>query len=243
MTSVPNRARRWLERLNGSKHMLWLLALFSFLETLIVPVPIELVLIPLMVRTQFEIGAKGVFNRGLTNYNLALFRITDDNRAIQDPANPAFSVAGGKVRAQGVEAEIAGQVSERIQVLTGYAYTDTEQLESDDPNAEGKPFAPDSPEHSLKLWGKYTFNPSWEAGLGAQYSSGTFAESGGVRWEQNGYTTFSAMAAYNLNADTRFVLTGSNLTDKRYYSRVQGGGRQNYFGDARQFKLSFETRF
>ena len=193
--------------------------------------------------TQFEIGAKGVFNRGLTHYNLALFRITDDNRAIQDPANPAFSVAGGKVRAQGVEAEIAGQVSERIQVLTGYAYTDTEQLESDDPDAEGKPFAPDSPEHSLKLWGKYTFNPSWEAGLGAQYSSGTFAESGGVRWEQNGYTTFSAMAAYNLNADTRFVLTGSNLTDKRYYSRVQGGGRQNYFGDARQFKLSFETRF
>ena len=193
--------------------------------------------------TQFEIGAKGVFNRGLTNYNLALFRITDDNRAIQDPANPAFSVAGGKVRALGVEAEIAGQVSERIQVLTGYAYTDTEQLESDDPDAEGKPFAPDSPEHSLKLWGKYTFNPSWEAGLGAQYSSGTFAESGGVRWEQNGYTTFSAMAAYNLNADTRFVLTGSNLTDKRYYSRVQGGGRQNYFGDARQFKLSFETRF
>ena len=193
--------------------------------------------------TQFEIGAKGAFNRGLTNYNLALFRITDDNRAIQDPGNPAFSVAGGKVRAQGVEAEIAGQVSERIQVLTGYAYTDTEQLESDDPDAEGKPFAPDSPEHSLKLWGKYTFNPSWEAGLGAQYSSGTFAESGGVRWEQNGYTTFSAMAAYNLNADTRFVLTGSNLTDKRYYSRVQGGGRQNYFGDARQFKLSFETRF
>ena len=193
--------------------------------------------------TQFEIGAKGAFNRGLTNYNLALFRITDDNRAIQDPGNPAFSVAGGKVRAQGVEAEIAGQVSERIQVLTGYAYTDTEQLESDDPDAEGKPFAPDSPEHSLKLWGKYTFNPSWEAGLGAQYSSGTFAESGGVRWEQNGYTTFSAMAAYNLNAATRFVLTGSNLTDKRYYSRVQGGGRQNYFGDARQFKLSFETRF
>jgi membrane protein YqaA with SNARE-associated domain len=48
MTSAPTRARRWLERLNGSKHMLWLLALFSFLETLIVPVPIELVLIPLM---------------------------------------------------------------------------------------------------------------------------------------------------------------------------------------------------
>ena len=55
MTSVPNRARRWLERLNGSKHMLWLLALFSFLETLIVPVPIELVLIPLMALNRHRI--------------------------------------------------------------------------------------------------------------------------------------------------------------------------------------------
>ena len=35
MTSAPTRARRWLERLNGSKHMLWLLAALSFLETII----------------------------------------------------------------------------------------------------------------------------------------------------------------------------------------------------------------
>ena len=55
MTSAPTRARRWLERLNGSKHMLWLLALFSFLETLIVPVPIELVLIPLRARNRQRI--------------------------------------------------------------------------------------------------------------------------------------------------------------------------------------------
>ncbi len=48
MTTTATRARRWLERLNGSRHMLWLLAVLSFLETLIVPVPIELVLIPLM---------------------------------------------------------------------------------------------------------------------------------------------------------------------------------------------------
>ncbi|HEX5676332.1 MAG TPA: DedA family protein, partial [Alcanivorax sp.] len=47
MTS-PTRIRRWFERLNHSKHMLWLLAALSFLETIIIPVPIELVLIPLM---------------------------------------------------------------------------------------------------------------------------------------------------------------------------------------------------
>ncbi len=55
MTSAPNRARRWFERLNGSRHMLWLLAALSFLETIILPVPIELVLIPLMALNRHRI--------------------------------------------------------------------------------------------------------------------------------------------------------------------------------------------
>ncbi|MEQ8260807.1 MAG: VTT domain-containing protein [Alcanivorax sp.] len=55
MTTTSTATRRWLERLNGSRHMLWLLALFSFLETIIVPVPIELVLIPLMALNRHRI--------------------------------------------------------------------------------------------------------------------------------------------------------------------------------------------
>lgn len=43
------RARKWFDRLNGSKHMMWFLAITSFLETIIIPIPIEVVLIPLMV--------------------------------------------------------------------------------------------------------------------------------------------------------------------------------------------------
>lgn len=42
------RAQKWFERINGSNHMLWFLAVVSFLETIIVPIPIEVVLIPLM---------------------------------------------------------------------------------------------------------------------------------------------------------------------------------------------------
>ena len=53
--TAATRTRRWLERLNGSKHMLWLLAVLSFLETIIVPVPIELVLIPLMALNRHRI--------------------------------------------------------------------------------------------------------------------------------------------------------------------------------------------
>lgn len=42
------RAKAWFDRINGSKHMLWLLGTISFLETIIIPIPIEVVLIPLM---------------------------------------------------------------------------------------------------------------------------------------------------------------------------------------------------
>ena len=48
MPIESKRARKWLKRLTESKHMLWLLGTLSFLETIIVPVPIEVVLIPLM---------------------------------------------------------------------------------------------------------------------------------------------------------------------------------------------------
>lgn len=42
------RARKWFDRLNGSRYMMWFLGITSFLETIIIPIPIEVVLIPLM---------------------------------------------------------------------------------------------------------------------------------------------------------------------------------------------------
>lgn len=48
-------AQQWLKRFSDSKHMLWLLGIFSFLETIIIPVPIEVVLIPLMAANKHRI--------------------------------------------------------------------------------------------------------------------------------------------------------------------------------------------
>lgn len=51
------RTKQWFERINGSKNMLWLLGTLSFLETIILPIPIELVLIPLMAMNKQRIWA------------------------------------------------------------------------------------------------------------------------------------------------------------------------------------------
>ncbi len=47
--SRSNRVKRWLDRLSNSKKAMPTLALASFAEALIVPIPLELVLIPFMV--------------------------------------------------------------------------------------------------------------------------------------------------------------------------------------------------
>ena len=43
-----DRTKRWLERLGRSKRALWVLFGASFAETLVLPIPIELILIPFM---------------------------------------------------------------------------------------------------------------------------------------------------------------------------------------------------
>lgn len=55
MAIESKRAKRWFKRLSESRHMLWLLGTLSFLETIIIPVPIEVVLIPLMAANMHRI--------------------------------------------------------------------------------------------------------------------------------------------------------------------------------------------
>ncbi|WP_447556067.1 YqaA family protein [Vreelandella sp. EE22] len=55
MGFLSKRQREWLERLNRSRYMLWLLGTLSFLETIILPVPLELILIPLMASNRARI--------------------------------------------------------------------------------------------------------------------------------------------------------------------------------------------
>ncbi|RUR40823.1 YqaA family protein [Vreelandella populi] len=55
MAIASKRMKAWIERINGSKNMLWLLGVLSFLETIILPIPLELMMIPLMASNRSRI--------------------------------------------------------------------------------------------------------------------------------------------------------------------------------------------
>ncbi|SDJ30798.1 TonB-dependent siderophore receptor [Billgrantia gudaonensis] len=194
---------------------------------------------------QFEVGLKGEYMNGTFNWHAAVFQITDKNRGIADPDNPAFSIAEGEAESKGVELEISGRLMPRWEISAGYAYTQTEYV--NDPEQEGQPFSTDTPEHDLKLWTRYRFsdnpNRGWRVGAGLNYSSSIYAEAMGTRWEQGGYTTISSLIGYRVNRNLDFSLTGNNLTDKKYFETVRANTRNNYYGDPRNFMLTMRYQY
>lgn len=194
---------------------------------------------------QVEFGLKGEHFNGDINWHAAIFRIDDENRAINDPDVPGASMAAGKARSQGFEAEISGNVLPRWDISAGYAYTDTEFVR--DPANEGLALSPDTPEHSFNLWSRYRFSDTldqgWRIGAGINAVSGTHARRGDIVWEQGGYTLLSAQVGYRVTENLDFSLNGNNLTDKRYYSRISGNTRNNYYGDPRNVMMTMQYKF
>ncbi|MFW6323443.1 MAG: YqaA family protein [Desulfovibrionales bacterium] len=61
MRSSIARASDWLGRLNKSQRPMWLLFILSFLETTVLPVPIEVVLVPFLIANQHRLWKTASF--------------------------------------------------------------------------------------------------------------------------------------------------------------------------------------
>ncbi|WP_431858206.1 TonB-dependent siderophore receptor [Azospirillum sp.] len=195
--------------------------------------------------TQYETGLKGEFLGGALNAHAALFRLTDENRAIADATRPTVSIAAGKVRVQGFEAEVSGTVMPGWEVFAGYAYTQTEYLTA--PPGQSGTFNTWTPKHSATLWTRYTFQDGpldgFHVGGGLRAYSGYFAQSGAVRFEQGGYTVADAQIGYQVTKAVGVALSVNNLFDTKYYSRVGGPTVFNFYGEPRSAWLKLTAKF
>lgn len=194
---------------------------------------------------QVEAGLRGELRDGRLTAHAAVFQITDRNRAVSDPEDPLASIALGEVRSRGFEVEVAGRPYRGWQVTGGYAFTDAVYRRGTDAE-EGTVFSPGTPRHALTLWSRYEVTQGRAQGVfvggGLRMSGGVFAESGGLRYEQDAYAVVSAHAGYRISPLLTVQVTGENLSDTSYYSRVVGGGRQNYYGAPRSVQVTLRMQ-
>lgn len=193
---------------------------------------------------QYEVGIKGEYFGGKLDTGLALFQLTEDNRAMDDPRFPGegFSVAAGQARSRGVELTVTGQVAPNWVVYGGYTYTDTQYLDnSTNPNGIG--FSSIAPKHLLKLWTNYQLPGNFDkfsVGGGTYVSSGISATDGIGTLRQGGFATVDLRFGYKINDKMSAALNVTNLFDRHYYNSIEFTGN-SFYGAPRQILFTLRA--
>lgn len=215
----------------------------------------------------YEAGIKGELAEGRLTASLALYRIDRNGEAVRDPSYPISDVGNlglnccwlrqGRVRSEGFEAEINGEILPGWQIFAGYTYN------SNTNRRASNKYSTITPKHLLKIWTTYDFTGALEglkvgAGVVAQtsqYVRGSVEQYdkttdpwtviGTVPFEftQKGYSVWSASAEYRLDDHWSATLNLNNIFDKVYYKRVGTSAGDNWYGDPRNVLLTIRAKY
>ena len=205
-----------------------------------------------LVGENYELGIKGEWLDGRVNSSFNLFRTIQKDQAQTDYNSSCASSDGycyvnaGKVRAQGFEAEVSGEVIDRLQLLAGYTYTQTKTLDDIDSTKSGAVFNSYVPRHLFRVWGDYALSgplDRFTVGAGVNAQSDNYRESRTTKTTQAGYAVWNGRIGYRIDDTWSVALNGNNLFDKRYYTTIGTESFGNYYGDPRNFTMTLKANF
>ncbi|EPD41280.1 MULTISPECIES: TonB-dependent siderophore receptor [Delftia] len=197
-----------------------------------------------------EVGMKGELLDGRVNAAVALFRIDQKNRAEEDLVNPCSAstycyVSVGKVRSQGLDAEISGEVARGWQLFAGYTFSHFKYL--DNTSNAGVEFASTyTPKHMLRVWSDYRLPGEWSAwnvGGGVNFQTASSRAVGAITDVQPAYAVWSARLGYRIDRNWSVALSVANLFDKTYYQTIGAPAWGNVYGAPRSATLTLRGKF
>jgi catecholate siderophore receptor len=192
----------------------------------------------------YEAGTKWDLLSSRLSLRAAVFRTEKTNAREPDPNNPAFNVLAGKQRVDGVEWQATGRITDRWQLMAGYAYLHGRVTASQYyPQAVGAQLA-NVPANSFNFWNSYEF--PWRhisLGAGGQFVDSRTASSTApldpithqVK-QVPGYWVFNAMGRYPLTERISLQANVYNVANRYYYDQlhpahiVPGPGRSALIG-------------
>ncbi|MBE9548172.1 MAG: TonB-dependent receptor [Proteobacteria bacterium] len=194
--------------------------------------------------TNYELGIKSTLLEGTMTANVTAYRTDLDD--FQDRLFDGLSfvvVNAGKLRQQGIEADINWMPMRQLRLMAGISYLDSEYL-----SFANAPGLPGGPSQDLKGERK-TYSPEWQTSLAGDWT-GTLSESMqwfvGAGWQfvddqniganssnnpqsvQKSYSLFNGRVGISANSGKwDLTLYGNNLTDEGYcitiYDQPLGG--------------------
>ena len=174
-----------------------------------------------------EVGTKWDLRRGRTSVQASVFRTQKTNAREPDPDNPLLQVLAGKQLVDGFETEISGRLTERWQLMAGYALLNSELEESVYyPLAVGSRLA-NVPRNTFNLWTTFDLPWHFQFGTGTNFVDSRTASSTvpidpitGLVKEVPSYWVFNAMVKYQVSERVNVQVNVNNLADRYYYDQI-----------------------
>lgn len=175
---------------------------------------------------QYELGIKTETPDKRFSSTLAFFHLTKTNLTTDDRTddNQNFQVLVGKIRSKGIELDLAGQITDNLNILATYAYTQAEYTQNTPDFSKGLRLE-NVPRHQGSVWGTWQFNEAFKAGLGVVVLGRRYGDPFAPNFLLPGYARLDAMASYTHRiGDHRLTaqVNINNLLDKEYYASTDG---------------------
>lgn len=163
-----------------------------------------------------ELGWKWEMNDQLS-LSVAAYQLDRRNVAMTDPADPTLMVLVDGQRARGVEVGVAGRITERWQVMGGYAWQQGELLRAASATAPAGNALAQLPRHSASLWNRFDVTPAFGFGIGAIHR-GSFYASTDNTVTVPGFTRLDGALFWKASKNLQLQLNIENLLDKEYFA-------------------------
>jgi catecholate siderophore receptor len=187
-----------------------------------------------------ELGAKWDIRPNLSA-TAAVYRLDRTNVIVADPADATHSILADGQRSKGVELGLGGNVTPQWSIMGGYAYQDAKLTAAPSAAIPAGTIVPQVPTHSLSLWNRYDFTPTFGAGLGVAYRDSIFSSTSN-KVTLPAFTRVDAALYYAISKQFKLQLNIENLFDKRYYASANSDTNITP-GSPRALRVTLNAKF
>jgi catecholate siderophore receptor len=171
----------------------------------------------------------------------AAYELIRDHTTARDPFDPSRTILAGEQRTRGVELGLAGKVTERWQIVGGYAWQNAKITQATAASVVAGRHVPLTPAHTASLWNRVDLTDRWGVGVGVVHQSDQFAAIDNAVVLPS-FTRLDGAVFFKVRDKVRLQANVENLADRRYFPNANGANNIAT-GAPRSLRVALQARF